>query len=185
MTPTVPKSVPPAFASAIRHLDETLRGVRAGRATPGLVENLAVDVYGSSQSLKALARIGIADPKTITVEPWDKGQVKIIEKAIASSPLGVNPVVAGMVIRITLPPLTADRRRELSKLVRQRVEEARIAIRSVREKRFHDLRASKAAGRASEDAFERARKALQNETDTAVEAAERLGEEKEAEILAI
>lgn len=185
MTSGVPQSVSPAFASAIRHLDETLRGIRAGRATQGLVENLAVDVYGSRQNLKALARIGIADPKTITVEPWDQGHVKIIEKAIASSPLGVNPVTAGRVIRISLPPLTADRRRELSKLVHQHVEEARIAIRSGREKHFHDLRASKAAGRTSEDAFERARKALQAETAVAVETAERLGKEKEAEILAI
>lgn len=185
MTPAVSKSVSPAFASAIRYLEETLRGIRAGRATPGLVENLEVDVYGSRQSLKALAHIGIADPKTITVEPWDFGQVKIIEKAIASSPLGVNPVVAGTVIRISLPPLTADRRRELSKLVHQHVEKARIAIRSVREKHFHDLRASKAAGRTSEDTFERSRKALQTETDVAVETAENLGREKEAEILAI
>ena len=133
--------------------------------------------------LKTLARIGVADPRTITVEPWDQQQVKIIEKAIASSSLGVNPVTAGSVIRIPLPPLTEERRRELAKRIRQHMEETHIAIRGAREKMLHALRAEKDSGEMSEDNFERAHKELQGETDEAWAAAEELGKTKEAEIL--
>lgn len=175
----------PQFDSALRHLEEVLRGVRTGRASPGLVESLEIDVYGTRMPLKSLATISVTDARTLQVEPWDKSQTQVIEKTISASPLGVNPVTAGTVIRIPLPALTEERRKDLTKVVRQHVEAARGALRQTREKILNNLRAQQTAGELSENEFERARKKLQAEVDAATAAVERRGEEKKQEILTI
>ncbi len=172
-----------AFGAPLRHLDDVLRGIRTGRASPGLLEHVEVDAYGGRLRLKELARISAPDPRTLHVEPWDKSQLPLIEKAIATSSLGVNPVTSGAVVRVPLPPLTEDRRRELAKLVRQHIEDARIGVRQIREKMLKDLRAKKEEGTLSEDAFERERKNLQTDVDAAIAAADASGREKESEVL--
>lgn len=133
--------------------------------------------------LKELASISAPDPRTLQVEPWDKSQLPLIEKAIATSSLGVNPVTSGAAVRVPFPPLTEDRRRELAKLVRQHVENARIGVRQVREKSLKDLRVQKEEGTLSEDALERERKNVQRDVEAAIAAAEALGRKKEAEVL--
>ncbi len=171
------------FQPALQHLEEVLRGIRAGRASPGLVESIEVEAYGSRMRLKDVAAITTPDARTIQVEPWDKAVVPAVEKAIAASPLGVNPATAGAVIRVPVPPLTEERRTELSKLVRQKVEEAKISIRNAREKLLKELKAKKESGALSENAFERERKTLQEAVDAATAAVEERGRAKEAEIL--
>lgn len=173
------------FDAPLQHLDAVLRGLRAGRATPQLVENIEVDAYGASMRLKELASITTPDPRTIQVEPWDAQQLTAVEKAIATSSLGVNPVRSGNMIRVPLPPLTEERRQELTKLVRQHIEEARVSIRHTRERVLKELRAKKDSGEFSEDVFKRERKSLQQQVDTATDAAEQRGKEKEAEILTV
>lgn len=171
------------FEPPVRHLGEVLRGIRAGRATTGLVENVEVEAYGSRMLLKSLASISTPNSQTIQVDPWDKAHVKEIEKALATSPIGIHPVTAGTTIRLTIPALTEERRTELAKLVRKRLEESKVSIRSIRERFLRDLRARQEAGTLSDDAFERERKSLQEDTDVAVATAENLGKTKGQELL--
>lgn len=175
----------PQFDSALRHLEEVLRGVRTGRASPGLIESIEIDVYGARMPLKSLAAISVTNARTLQVDPWDKSQVQAIEKALSTSPLGVNPVTAGTVIRIPLPALTEERRKDLTKVVRQHVEAARVAIRQIREKMLNNLRTQQTASALSENEFDRERKKLQAEVDAATAEVERRGEEKEQEILTV
>lgn len=172
------------YRPALQHLTEVLRGLRAGRATPALVESIPVEAYGARSPLNQLARISTPDPRTIVVEPWDKAIAQNVEKALAASALGVTPVTAGTVIRLPLPAVTEERRQELAKLVKQRVEETKVSIRNEREKLLKTLRGRKDAGTLSEDAFERERKKLQTDVDAATAAAEQRGEEKIADIFA-
>jgi len=174
-----------AFAPVLAHLDTVFRGLRTGRANPGLVEHLEVESYGTKMRIKELATVAVPDAKTIHIQPWDVGQVQIITKAIESSPLGVMPAVAGTVIRVTLPPLTEERRRGLTRFVRQHLEEARVAIRNIREKLLKELKNRKDAKELSEDAFERERKNLQTDVDAAIAAVDSRGKEKEKELLSV
>lgn len=121
------------FDKIIEHLKSELAGVRTGRANTALVDDIAVEAYGSAQPLKNLASISVADPKTLQIEPWDASVVKDIEKAILESGIGITPNVAGNVIRLVMPAMTEDTRKELTKIVGKRGEEARIAIRNTRE----------------------------------------------------
>lgn len=175
----------PAFDPALKHLDDVLRGLRAGRASAALVEDLTIDAYGTPLKLKEVARIATPDARTIHVEPWDRNLVKNVEKAIAASGLGVNPVPAGTAIRVPLPALTEERRKDLVKIVRQHVEEAKVTIRHVREKFLKDLRERHGAKTLSDDAFEREKKQLQTDVDAAVKAAEEQGSDKERDILTL
>ncbi len=175
----------PAFDPALKHLEDILRGLRAGRASPALLEDLTIDAYGTPLKLKEVARIATPDARTIHVEPWDRNLVKSVEKAIAASGLGVNPVTAGTAIRVPLPPLTEERRKELVKMVRKHAEDAKVTIRHVREKLLKILRDQHDANTLSDDAFEREKKQLQTEVDAAVQTAEGQGNDKEREILTL
>lgn len=178
-------NVAPVFAPALDHLETVMQGLRTGRANPGLVEHIEVESYGTRMRLKELATVAVTDARTLQIQPWDKAQVGVIAKAIEASPLGVMPTVAGTSIRLTLPSLTEERRRELTRLMKQHLEEARVAIRNVREKQLKELKAQKDAKELSEDAFERERKKLQEDVDAAVTAVDSRGKEKEKELLAI
>lgn len=123
----------PKFEECLKHFESELSSLRGGRATPALVENIIVEAYGAKQPLKALASILVPDPKTIIVQPWDKSIMRIIESAIRGGDTGVSPAVDGAVIRISLPPLTEESRKEIVKIVHQKMEQTRIAVRNVRE----------------------------------------------------
>lgn len=175
----------PEFRPAIERLAEALRGLRTGRASPGILENLAIDVYGTRMPLKSLATISVVDPKTLQVEPWNKDQSRSIETGIAASPLGVNPVTVGTVLRIPIPPLTEERRTALTKIVHQHAEEAKTSIRHTREKLLRDLRARQTRGELSENEFERERKRMQTGVDIATAEIERRMNEKDHELARI
>ncbi|MDP3685494.1 MAG: ribosome recycling factor [bacterium] len=174
-----------AFGPVVAHLETVLKGLRTGRANSGLVEHLEVESYGTKMRLKELATVTVPDARTIHIQPWDKDQVPVVAKAIESSPLGVMPTVAGTMIRLTIPPLTEERRRDLTRLLGRYLEEARVSIRNIREKQVKELKSQKDAKELSEDAFERERKNLQEEVDAAIAAVDNRGKEKEKELLVI
>jgi len=170
---------------AIRALEEDLAGIRTGRASPALVERLEVDYYGTPTPLMQLASIGVPEPRQLLIKPFDPSTLRAIERAIQSSDLGLNPNNDGKNIRLILPPLTEERRRELVKVVHQRVEEARVAIRNVRRDVKKDLKEFESEKLISEDERKRAEDKLDDLTKEYIEKAEALGERKEKEVMEV
>ena len=169
---------------AIDALRRELATIRTGRASPGLVEHLKVEYYGTPTPLNQLATITTPDARLIVIRPWDHGALGAVEKAILKSDLGLNPASDGTVIRLAIPPLTEDRRRELAKHVRKRVEDARVTVRNVRRDRHEHLRQAEHQHEISQDDLHRAEIELQKLTDEQILEIDSIGEEKEAELLA-
>lgn len=167
---------------ALRH---ELAKIRTGRAHPSLLEHVHVDYYGTSVPINQAASVAIEDARTLTVSPWDKGMVSLIEKAILTSDLGLNPSTAGQVIRIPLPPLTEQRRVELGKVVHHEGENAKIAVRNIRRDAIHTLKELRKERVISEDDERRAETEIQTITDEAVGRVDAIVAEKEKELLEI
>jgi ribosome recycling factor len=167
---------------ALRH---ELAKIRTGRAHPSLLEHVHVDYYGSQVPINQAANVVIEDARTLAVTPWDKGMVAVIEKAILTSDLGLNPATAGQVIRIPLPPLTEERRIELGKVVHHEGENAKIAIRNIRRDAIHNLKELLREKEISEDEERRAETEIQSLTDEAVGRVDEIVAEKEKELLEI
>jgi ribosome recycling factor len=170
---------------AVEALRHELATIRTGRASTGLVEHLKVNYYGAPTPLNQLATISTPDPKMIMIQPFDKTALGEIEKAIQKSDIGLNPSNDGNVIRLAIPPLTEDRRKELAKHVRAKVEEARVAIRNVRRDVHDHLRKIEHDHDISQDELHRSETELQKVTDNHIAAVDKLGEEKEQEVLTI
>jgi ribosome recycling factor len=170
---------------AVEALRHELATIRTGRASTGLVDHLKVDYYGAPTPLNQLATISTPDPKMIMIQPFDKGSLGEIEKAIQKSDIGLNPANDGNVIRLAIPPLTEERRKELAKQVRAKVEEARIAIRNVRRDVHDHLRKTEHDHDISQDELHRSETELQKVTDDHIASVDQLGEEKEQEVLTI
>lgn len=175
----------PQFQKALEHLLSELATVRTGRANPSLVENVLVDSYGTNTPLQQLATISVPDAQSIVIQPWDKNVLKDIEKAIQNSQLGLNPVNEGEIIRLPIPPLTEDRRKELSKIVNQKVEDSRVSIRNIREDTWRIIKDQKASGEISEDDMYTQQKDLQKVVDEFNSKVKNIGEEKEKEIMTL
>jgi ribosome recycling factor len=159
--------------------------VRSGRASTALLDRIAVDYYGTRTPLKQLANVATPEPRLLVVQPYDKSAMKGIEKAIRDSDLGINPSNDGQVIRLPIPHLTEERRRELVKLVHRLAEDGRVAIRNVRRDAMKDLRDLVKEGLVGEDAERRAEEGLQKLTDERVHQIDELLKHKEAEILEV
>jgi ribosome recycling factor len=159
--------------------------IRAGRASPGLLDRIEVDYYGSATPLRNLATISAPEPRLLMIQPFDASQIKAIEKAINESDLGLNPSNDGKIVRLSIPELNEERRRELVKVARHIVEEGRIAIRNVRRDVMHDLRELKEAGETGSDDEHRAEVGLQKLTDTSIAELDTLLKGKETEILEV
>ncbi len=157
-----------------------LQGLRTGRATPTLLDSVSVEVYGSRMKLKEVANIAVEDARTLYVNPWDKGQVKILEKAIMLADLGISVGSDDKGIRVSFPELTEERRTQLVKLVRGKLEEARVALRSARTKAIADIEKSE----ESEDDEKRSKADVQKVVDDANQELERIAEKKETELRA-
>ena len=171
--------------SAIQVLHDDLAAIRTGRASPALVEKLPVEYYGTPTPLLQLASIGVPEPRTLMIKPFDATTVKAIEKAILASDLGLNPNNDGKVIHLNLPPLTEERRRDLVKHVNHRLEESRIAVRNIRRDSHNDMRDFEKEKLISEDDLERGEEELQKLTDKFIEEIAQLGKAKEAEIMEV
>lgn len=175
----------PKFAKALEHLMGELSALRSGRATPALVENVKVEAYGTMMPLLELASISTPEPRLLVVSPWDKALTKDIERALQLANLGMTPTVDGTVIRLNLPQLTEERRRELVKVVKAKIEESRVTIRNVREEALKLMKDLKGSGGMTEDDFFAAQKDMQKLVDEQNEHIKRSGEEKEKEIMTL
>jgi len=173
------------FEGAIGHFKSEVGSIRTGRATPSLVEDLKVEVYGNMMRLQELASISAPEPKTITIQPWDKSAMGPIERAISKSDLGIQPAVQGDLIRITLPSLTEERRKEFVKVIHQKSEEAKIKIRQVREESWNEIQISEKDGEIREDEKFRFKDELQKIVDEYNKKIEDISNKKEQEILTI
>jgi ribosome recycling factor len=173
------------MAKAVDVLRHDLATIRTGRASPALVERLHVDYYGSEMPLNQIAGITIPEARQIVIQPWDKGAISAIEKAIMKSELGLTPSNDGNVIRITLPQLTEERRRDLVKLVHRRVEEGRVAVRNVRREAHEQLRALRKDNKATEDDLKQGEVRLQKLTDRYIHDADEVQRAKEAEVMEV
>ena len=173
------------FERAIDHFKNDITSLRTGRATPALVEDITVDAYGGKQPIKAMASISVQDAKTIVVEPWDKGLIQAIDTAIRNSKLGINPVNDGKLIRLPLPDLTQDRRQELIKVLHQKLEGARVAIRKIREDIRDEIDNQFKSSEISEDSKYKLQDGLEKVVKDYNEKLKGIGEEKETEITTI
>jgi ribosome recycling factor len=162
---------------------EDLRKLRTGRAHAGLLEQVMVEYYGTNVPVKQTANISVEDARTIVVTPWEKNMVAAVEKAIINSGLGLNPVTAGQVIRVPLPPMTEERRRDLVKVVRAHAETARVGLRNVRREALGDLKELLKEKMIAEDDERRGQEEIQKLTDRYVATIDGLLKDKEAEIM--
>src|SRR5512146_171642 len=170
---------------AIHALSDDLAAIRTGRASPALVEKLPVEYYGAPTPLMQLASISVPEPRSLMIKPFDPSTIKVIEKAIQASELGLTPNNDGKVIHLNLPPLTEERRRDLVKHVHHRLEEARVAVRNIRRDAHNDMRDFEKEKLISEDDLERGEAELQKLTDKFVEEVGEQGKKKEAEIMEV
>jgi ribosome recycling factor len=170
---------------AVQALEEDLGGIRTGRASPALVERLQVEYYGNPTPLIQLASIGVPEPRSLLIRPFDASTLRAIERAIQASDLGLTPNNDGKAIRLNLPPLTEERRRNLVKVVHNRVEEARIAVRNVRRDINRDLEEFEKEKLISQDELKRAEDELQKITQRFIDEINAVGERKEKEILEV
>lgn len=170
---------------AIEAFEHDLANMRTGRASPALVEHLRIDYFGTPTPLNQLAGISAPEPRLLVIQPWDRSTLKVIEKAILQSELGLTPNSDGAVIRLPIPPLTKERRREMVRLLHRRLEEARIAIRNVRRDAHEHLRKLQKAGDLAEDDERRAQEKLQTLTDESIAVAEQAGAAKEKDLLEV
>ncbi|MCK5430871.1 MAG: ribosome recycling factor [Anaerolineales bacterium] len=168
---------------AVQALEEDLAGIRTGRASPALIERLQVEYYGTLTPLIQLASISVPEPRSLLIRPFDASTLRDIERAILASDLGLTPNNDGKSIRLNIPPLTEERRRELARVVNSRVEEARVAVRNVRRDSIRDLREFEQEKMISEDDLKRGEEELQKITDRYIEEVNAVGERKDKEIL--
>ena len=173
------------MAKSVDALKHELQRLRTGRASTALVEHLKVSYYGSDVPVSQVANIAVADSRSLTITPWEKNMVQAVEKAILASDLGLTPTTAGTVIRINLPPLTAERRKELSKHVSHEGENAKVAVRNIRRDAMHHVKELLKAKKITEDEERRAEEDVQKLTDKFVKDVDGVVKTKEDELMAL
>lgn len=173
----------PSFDGILNFYKSDVASIRTGRATPALVEDIGAEAYGQKMTIKELATITAPEPRSLIIQPWDKSVVAAIESAIRKSDLGLNPVVDGQIIRLNIPPLTEERRKEFIKLLKQKTEEARVKIRRIREEIWHKVQTMEHAHEISEDDKFKAKDDLQKLVDDYNQKIEDLEKKKEQELL--
>ena len=171
--------------SSITALKRELSAIRTGRATPALIENVPVDYYGVPTPLNQIASISAPDSRAIMVQPWDKQALQEIEKSLIKSDMGFNPSNDGTIITVPIPPLTQERRQELVRLLKRRLEESKVSIRNVRRDGIDSLRKLERAKSISQDENRRTQDQLQKSTDNHVKFVDELGASKETEIMQV
>jgi len=170
---------------AVDALTRDLAGIRTGRATPALVEHIRVDYHGVPTPVNQIASISVPEAKMILIQPWARTSIRSIEKAILQSNLGLNPTNDSNIIRITIPPLSEERRKELTKVVHKRLEEARVTLRNLRRESIEKLKGGEKNKEISQDQYARASEQLQKLTDNFIEKVDDIGQDKETEIMEV
>ena len=171
------------FDGVLAFYQKDISNIRTGRATPSLVEDITLDAYGQKMTIKELATINAPEPRSLVIQPWDKGVVAAIAGAIRKSDLGLNPVVDGQIIRLNIPPLTEERRKEFIKLLKQKTEESRVKIRRLREEIWHKVQTMEQAHEINEDDKFKAKEDLQKLVDDYNKKIEELEKKKELEVM--
>jgi ribosome recycling factor len=169
----------------ISRLEDDLAKIRTGRASSDMVENVKVEVYDSKMPIEHMATISIPDARTIVIKPWDKDNVESIEKALLKSDVGLTPVVDGNIVRLTIPSLTKERRKEFVKDMKDRVEQAKIAVRSVRHEMMDGVEEMGEGGGVSEDFIRRKKDEVEEKVSEAIDEIEDIGDKKEEELMTI
>ena len=185
MIPEIKKGAEQKMAKTIEALKVDLGKVRTGRAHAGILDHVMVDYYGTMTAIPKVANVTLADARTITVQPWEKKLVSAIEKAIRDSDLGLNPATAGDLIRVPMPALTEERRRDLIKVVRHEAENARVAVRNVRREANEHLKKLLKEHKVAEDDERRAQDDVQKLTDRSVAEIDKVLHAKEADLMAV
>jgi ribosome recycling factor len=185
MLEDVKKEARERMAKCVQNFQADLKKLRTGRAHPSLIEHLKVDYYGSEVPLQQVASIAVEEGRTLVISPWEKTVVQAIEKAIHKSDLGLNPVTAGTVIRINMPPLTEERRRDLTKVVRHDAENARVAVRNVRRDVMAAIKEMLKSKKLSQDDERRAETEVQKLTDKHIAEVDQVLAAKEKEIMQV
>ena len=173
------------MTKAVEALRKDLTAIRTGRASVGLVDHIRVDYHGSMLPINQLATVSVPEPRLLTIQPWDRTSLGMIEKAIQKSDLGITPTNDGSMIRLALPQLNEQRRKELAKMVHKRVEEGRVAVRNIRRDLHDELRRLEKSHEASEDEVRRTNDQLQKLTDQFISEMDKAGKEKEAELMEV
>ena len=173
------------FEKVIEHLRHELAGLRIGRASVALLDSVMVDSYGSKVPISHVATVNVADVRSLTIQPWDKGNMPAIEKAIQASNWGINPVNEGNQIRINIPSMTEERRKEMVKVLGQLAEQAKISVRNIREEVIKDFKKQEDNGQLTKDDLDAAKKDLQTEVDKFNDQIKEIAATKEKEILTI
>jgi ribosome recycling factor len=185
MLDDIKKDCSARMAKCVQSFAADLKKLRTGRAHPSLVEHLKVDYYGNETPLNQVANISIEDARTIVITPWDKQAVQAVEKAVFKSDLGLTPMTAGTVIRVPLPPLTEERRRDITKVLRQDAENARVAVRNVRRDVLNDVKEMLKEKMISQDEDKRVQEEIQKLTDKHVGEIDQALAAKEKEIMQV
>lgn len=167
------------------NLDNELSAVRAGRANPGVLSQIQVDYYGTPTPIQQIASVSVPDPRSLVIQPWDASALKLIEKAILASELGINPQNDGRVIRLAFPQLTEERRKELAKHVRKYGEEAKVAIRNIRRDAIERFKKQQKASEITEDDYKNVEKDVQKLTDDFIKRIDETTDRKEKELVEI
>ncbi len=170
---------------SLEHLQHELTSIRTGRANPALIGPVTVPYYGAPTPLNQLGQISAPEPRLLLVQVYDRGQIGAVEKAIRDSGQGLNPASDGQVIRVPIPPLTEERRREYVKMVKQRAEDARVAVRNIRRDEMHRIQQQEKDGELPQDDAKRANEQLQKITDQHVAQIDALASRKEAEVMEV
>ena len=173
------------MGKSLEALGRDLTSIRTGRANPALIDKVQVPYYGTPTPLNALATISAPEPRLLLVQVFDRSQIGAVEKAIRTSELGLNPASDGQVIRVPIPPLTEERRREYVRMVKEKAEEARVSVRNIRRDELHQLHNRQKEGEVSEDAVRRAEEQLQKITDQHVHQIDAVAARKEAEVMEV
>ncbi|MGR9101408.1 MAG: ribosome recycling factor [Gammaproteobacteria bacterium] len=173
------------MAKSVESLKHEFAKIRTGRAHPSLLDQISVSYYGTETPLAQVANVAVEDSRTLTVTPWERNMVQPIERAIMTSDLGLNPSTAGTVIRIPLPPLTEERRRDLVRLVKQEAENGRVAVRNIRRDANNEIKDALKEKMVSEDEARGGEEKIQKLTDGYIKEIEKLLEEKEADLLSL
>lgn len=181
----IKKQAADKMAKSVETLKNDLAKVRTGRAHVGILDHLRVDYYGSDMPINQVANVTLSDARTISIQPFEKKMVQAVEKAIRDSDLGVNPATSGDVIRVPMPALTEERRRELTKIVKHEGENAKVAVRNVRRDAIQHLKELLKKGEVGEDQDKRAQDEVQKMTDKAIADIDRLVAEKEKDLMAV
>ena len=185
MIDEIKKDANQRMKKSVQSLQQELTKIRTGRAHTSLLDHITVEYYGSDVPLNQVSNVNVEDSRTLTVTPWEKDMVQPMEKAIMASDLGLNPATAGMVIRVPLPPLTEERRKDLIRVVRHEAEGGRVAVRNIRRDAMSDVKDLLKEKMIGEDEERRAETDIQTITDENVAAIDKLLAEKEAELMEV